>query len=109
MGQKRVVTNLGANLATNAFAYITHLESLAPKHPRNIVEASKHERGLEYKESILKEIKAHQVNKTYEEININDVPKGANIINTGMVYDFKTDSISKKVIIKSRLVAKGCG
>ena len=26
-----------------------------------------------------------------------------------MVYDFKTDSISKKVIIKSRLVAKGCG
>ena len=32
-----------------------------------------------------------------------------NIINAGMVYDFKIDSISKKEIIKSRLVAKGCG
>ena len=38
-----------------------------------------------------------------------DVPKGSNIINTGMVYAIKTDSISKKEIIKSRLVAKGCG
>ena len=98
-----------AFLTTNTFAYLTHLESIAPKHPKNIDEANKHEKSVEYKKSILKEMHAHLENKTYEEIDLKDVPKGSNIINTGMVYAIKTDSISKKEIIKSRLVAKGCG
>ena len=33
-----------AFLTTNTFAYLTHLESIAPKHPKNIDEANKHEK-----------------------------------------------------------------
>ena len=97
-----------ANLATTdqltctAFAYITHLKSSTPKHPKNIAEVGNHIRSKEYKESILREMGSHQENNTFVEMDISKIPPGSNIINMGMIYDFKTDSLTKKEIIKSR-------
>ena len=97
------------HITSNAFAYASHLSVSKPVHPRNVIETLTHPRAKEYKASILKEIQAHKENKSYKFIDITKLPPGSNVINTGFVFDIKYDALTKTEIVKSRLVAKGCG
>ena len=49
---------------------------------------------------------AHMSNKSFEVIPEDDLPEGANVINTGLIFSTKIDS-SNNEIIKARLCAKG--
>ena len=76
-------------------------------HPKDFTEARKHPKWQEYLEATKREMLAHHRNRSFEVISSVDIPSGANVINTAIIYTNKIDGITQKEIVKARLCAKG--
>ena len=92
---------------TPRHAYAAMEAVVKTKHPRDFIAAQKHPRWKEYLEATKLELLAHHENRSFEVISEEELPKNANIINTGMIYADKIDGMTRKEIIKARLCAKG--
>lgn len=74
------------------------------KEPRNVQEALRGNRGVEWKQAMLDELKSHATNGTWELV---ELPTGRKPIGCRWVYKIKRDASGKPAKYKARLVAQG--
>jgi hypothetical protein len=91
---------------TQAYAYNSMLQVAREEHPRDFLHAQNHPRWEEYREGTKIEMQAHMTNGSFVVISKDELPEGANVINTGLVFATKVNNLNEETI-KVRLCAKG--